>query len=68
MLPLIMSNIQEITLHGTITEVSDYKGDEEVRRQVIEVVLDENFWQIVYLKKKKIKVVIDKEQIPKELL
>jgi hypothetical protein len=61
---------KEIVLHGTIINATDYNtkailGDLPIkpRNQIIEVQLDEDFWQIVHIKK--VKIIINKDQLPK---
>jgi hypothetical protein len=67
-----MKRNKTITLHGTITNASDYNTKEilgdllvKSRNQIIEIQLDEDFWQIMHVKK--VKILIDKEEIPKEI-
>jgi len=61
---------REIILHGTITKAADYNTEEifgglpvKPRNQIIEIVLDENFWQVLFLRGKKIKIVVDIEDL-----
>ena len=60
----------KIILHGTITQAADYNTEEifrglpvKPRSQVIEIVLDENFWQILFVRGKKVRIVVDEEDV-----
>ena len=70
------ANLEEIykdhiIIDATIRKMADYNTKEifndlpvRSRNQVIEVVLDEDFWKIMLLKGKKVKILIDKKDIP----
>lgn len=56
----------EIILNGTITKVADYNTEEifrglpvKPRNQIIEITLDEDFWQVLFLRGKKVRIVVD---------
>ena len=62
---------REIMLHGTITKAADYNTLEifsglpvKPRSQIIEIVLDEDFWQILFLRGKKVRIIVDESIMP----
>lgn len=67
--------LNESILAGTITRCIDvkrktifHKLHARPKNQIIEIMLDENFWQISYLKSNKVKIIIEDGQIPKNIM
>ena len=65
---------KEIILLGTITKAADYNSKEifhslpvKPRNQIIEIQLDQDFWQILLLKNRRVKIIISEDQIPNTL-
>jgi hypothetical protein len=63
---------RSIALHGTVIEAADYNakaifGDlpTKQRNQIIGVQLDEDFWQIMHVKK--IKIIVEENQLPAQI-
>ncbi|MBN2421276.1 hypothetical protein JXB27_03285 [Candidatus Woesearchaeota archaeon] len=69
-----MKRSKTITLHGTIINAADYNTEAifgglpvKPRNQIIEIQLDEDFWQILHLKNNRIKILIEEKDIPEEI-
>lgn len=63
---------KRIVLEGTVINAADYNPKATLgdlpgvkRTQIIQIQLEDNFWQIMHVKK--VKIVIEEDQLPKEI-